>query len=379
MLTYTITVWNSALRTDDPPFPWLIETLPASVTIVSISDGGVTGTITQSGSLRISPTTFISWTLPAMGPGETVTRTFTVLVPNDMISGTQIINNHYEAFWYEAELDEVRSNVGLPITTTVREIGLIDSYKEVDPLALLPGVGNVVTYTVHVVNSSPNDLSGVSLYDLFPWEGSTYQRDAIATSGSIISDIVSLSWTGNVAAFSEELITVTVVVDPNYEGPLTNTVTITHDSLLSPVEFNSTAYATSEPVLKIGKSAWPNPVKIGSELRYTIRVVNLGQQATNLVVTDTIPADTTYVPDSATAGGVLAGGGSMVKWTIPVLESGQAKELSFRVVVDGGTSIINDSYAVDSAEGVSAVGLPVVTQISKDGGSGGLYMPIIFK
>ena len=35
---------------------------------------------------------------------------------------------------------------------------------------------------------------------------------AVATAGSIISDIVSVEWTGDVAAFSEEVITLTVFV-----------------------------------------------------------------------------------------------------------------------------------------------------------------------
>jgi uncharacterized repeat protein (TIGR01451 family) len=57
LMTYTINVWNSGLSTDEPPPPALTETLPASVTLVSVSDGGVTSTVDGQ--------TVISWTLPA--------------------------------------------------------------------------------------------------------------------------------------------------------------------------------------------------------------------------------------------------------------------------------------------------------------------------
>jgi uncharacterized repeat protein (TIGR01451 family) len=367
-MTYTIAVWNSGLSTDEPPSPWLTETVPLSVVVVSVSDGGDSQTLTDS--------TVISWTLPAMGPGETVTRSFTVRVDNDLVSGTQIINSDYRASWYEIEDNAVFSNTGQPVTTTVREVGLIDSYKVVTPTTLLPGTGNVLTYTLHIVNSSGVDLTGVTVYDLLPWEFSTYQRDAIASAGTVISDIVSLRWTGDVAAFSEEVVTMTVVVDPNYEGLLTNTATIEHNSLLSPVEVQAIGYVTDQPVLQITKSASPDPVKAGAELVYTVRVVNLGQQATNLVITDVIPADTTYVAGSATAGGALVGGDHL-RWQIPVLESGDSRTFNFRVTVERGPQIVNDQYAVTSAEGVVGIGAPVITLVR--GGGNDVYLPIVVK
>jgi len=103
------------------------------------------------------------------------------------------------------------------VTTTVREVGLIDSYKTVTPTWAEPGIGTVLTYVVHMVNSGPYDLSGVQVNDIFPWENTTYQRDAEVTSGSLISDIVSLEWIGDVAAYSEQLITFTAVVDDFFE------------------------------------------------------------------------------------------------------------------------------------------------------------------
>jgi uncharacterized repeat protein (TIGR01451 family) len=249
----------------------------------------------------------------------------------------------------------------------VREVGLIDSYKTVTPTLALPGPGNVLTYHLHVVNSSPNPLNGVTVSDIFPWEFSTYQRDAIASSGQVSSDIVSLDWSGDVAPFSEEVVTFTVVVDPEFKGPIINTATIIHDSLLEDVEVTAVAWITDEPVLQISKQAAPDPVRVGDELQYTIRVRNLGQQASELVVRDLIPDNTTYVPSS---GGTFVGG--EVQWEFAVLNPGEVRELTFRVLVEGGVTIRNEDYEVFSSEGAHAAGATVVTSVRFPGS---IYLP----
>jgi uncharacterized repeat protein (TIGR01451 family) len=298
-----------------------------------------------------------------------------VEVDDDLISGTQIINDDYRTAWYELEDSLVFSNTGQPVTTTVREVGLIDSYKEVTPALALPGPNNVLTFYLHIVNSSPNQLNNVMVYDTLPWQNSTYQRDAVASAGQVISDIVSVEWGGNVAPFSEEIITLTVLVDDGYEGAITNTAVIDHPSLLEPVIVHAVAYITDDPVLQISKRASPDPVDAFVELLYTIKVVNLGQQASQLVVTDTIPVNTTYVPGSASAGGQLVGG--MVRWQFSVLKPAEERILTFRVTVDDVEMIVNEFYGVRSAEGVMALGQPVTTLVNRQGSE--VYLPFISK
>jgi uncharacterized repeat protein (TIGR01451 family) len=164
-----------------------------------------------------------------------------------------------------------------------------------------------------------------------------------------------------------------VRVDPNYVGPVTNTATISHSGLLTPVVVSAVAYVTDQPVLFISKSATPDPVKTGSELAYTIRVINAGQQATGLIITDVIPANTSYVPGSATAGGQLSG--SQIHWELPVLKSATDSTFEFRVKVNGGREIVNADYAVQSAEGISAKGVPLVTKVADYR----VYLPLVRK
>jgi uncharacterized repeat protein (TIGR01451 family) len=370
IMTYTLQVLDSAYTTEDDPPPVLTDTVPSSVTLntESISDEG---TWYENGD----GSTVVSWTLPTMGPGDLLFRTYNVTVDPDLVSGTLIINSDYHTSWYESEVPGILSNPGEPVTTTVTEVGLIDSYKEVSPIWAPPGTGTVLTWTVHVVNSGPSLLEGVQVSDVFPWEHSTYQRDAIASSGSLISDIVSLDWTGNVAPYSEELITFTTLVDDYFEGVLTNTATITHESLSTPVEVSAQAYITDKPVLHISKVATPDPVLVNTSLFYQIKVTNLGNQATLLEVTDTIPVNTYYVFGSASSGGML--NGNALEWILPVLNHGDSVTLAFQVKVLGGNWIVNRDYAVTCDEGVSAYGEPVVTRVRYEGRN--VWLPIIAK
>jgi uncharacterized repeat protein (TIGR01451 family) len=311
--------------------------------------------------------TVVSWTLPSMGPGDEYFYSFVVEVPADTVSGTEIVNFDYRASWWDTILTGtitgtmVLSNTGEPITTVVQEVGLVDSFKTVTPTLLLPGEGHVLTYVVHVANSSPVNFTDVEMNDLLPWASTTYNRDAVASAGTVISDIVNIYWTGDVAAFSEERITFTVMVDDFFEGTITNTATITHSSLSTDVVRYAVTYVTDDPVLRISKTASPSPVGLGEELLYTIRVTNLGQQATELVVTDVVPLNTSYVVGSASAGGQLVGG--QMEWSLPVLQPEESVYLTFRVTVLEGEEVVNAEYGVTCVEGVTAVGEPVITPI----------------
>jgi uncharacterized repeat protein (TIGR01451 family) len=306
-----------------------------------------------------------------MSTGERTGRSFTVRVHDDLVSGTQIVNEGYTAYWVSK--GTIYSNTGQAVTTTVRDVGLIDSYKEVLPLVASPG--DVLTYVLHIVNSSAIDLTGVEVDDVLPWEASTYQRDAVASAGKVTSDIVSLHWEGSVAALSSETVTLTVRIDPDYRGALTNTASIGHPDLLDAVEVQAVAYSADKPTLRIVKFASPDRAEEGGELAYTIRVTNLGQRATNLVVTDTLPAKVEYVPASATGGGELMG--DLLRWTIPVLEPGESRTIGFRVTVLGGSRVVNDRYGTRCAEGAIGIGAPVVTPVGDDAGE--IYLPLVLR
>ena len=370
LLTYTINVWNSGLSTDEDeqwPGQILTDRVPISTTFVWASDGAITRTV--------SDTTTISWTLPHLGPGARVDRYFTVRTDEELVDGIKIVNDLYGTLWYEPDDKEQEffSLLGEPVTTTIREVGLVDSFKTVSPTFHTIGSGHVFTYVLHVVNSGPHYLSDVSLYDYLPWQNSTYRRDAIASAGQLISDIVSLEWTGDLAPYTTQLLTMSVLVDPDYQGTLTNTAVISHADLKSPVIVNVVAYISDKPVLQIDKEVSAATVAAGDELLYTIRVQNLGVRATQLQVIDQLPSNLSYVPNSADANGTIVD--EQLQWLIPLLEPGQSRSMTFRGIVDGGPNVVNGNYWVTSAEGVTTYGRPVITFVQ----GGRTYLPMVLR
>ena len=95
-----------------------------------------------------------------------------------------------------------------------------------------------------------------------------------------------------------------------------------------------------------------------------------------MVITDVIPSDVTYVLNSATQGGILQEADTQVAWEALFLDSGETREFAFAVTVGSGQSGVNDQYAVTCNEGVTAVGEPLITQIT---GGGGVYLPLVMR
>ncbi len=196
-------------------------------------------------------------------------------------------------------------------------------------------------------------------------------RDAVASAGEVVSDIVSIHWTGDVAGFSSEVVTFTVLVDEDFEGPITNTAVISHADLAQEVIVEAVAYVTDKPVFAISKRASPDPVEAGSDLSYEITVWNLGQRATGLVITDSIPINTSFIqanPQAELDDGVLT-------WRIPTLDSGASRNVRFRVNVGSGAEVVNAFYGVQ-ANGVLKMGQPLTTIIDR---GKIVYLPLVLR
>ncbi|MFN8595110.1 MAG: hypothetical protein U0559_02880, partial [Anaerolineae bacterium] len=139
--------------------------------------------------------------------------------------------------------------------------------------------------------------------------------------------------------------------------------------------------ATQLPALQISKSTNGLPVGPGTNLEYAVTIKNYGNiTATNVVITDPIPANTTFV--AAGSGGAQSGGS--VVFTLPTvppptvvatggslgvgLLPGEAT-VTFTVHVASvglstGSVITNDGYLATSAEGPGAVGSPYYVTLS---------------
>jgi uncharacterized repeat protein (TIGR01451 family) len=118
---------------------------------------------------------------------------------------------------------------------------------------------------------------------------------------------------------------------------------------------------TVGPILAIDKSG-PLKADSGQPVSYTLTIRNNGNlTATNMIVTDTIPSEATYIPNS---GGTK--NGQVIYWNINNLP-GYGQEVQVTFAVTAAQTILNDDYGVSAAGGVSASGdMPVMTIIVRD-------------
>jgi uncharacterized repeat protein (TIGR01451 family) len=248
--------------------------------------------------------------------------------------------------------------------------------------------GQQFTYTLTIVNRG-RAVHGVEMSDMVP-AGTTFVNCG-GTACGLTGDTVS--W-GPIAALEPGRrldLTLVVVVDeglPNGQ-PIVNAdyrlVAEDAPTIIGPPVTTTVAV----PDLNLIKWAVREEVFTGSRLQYGILVRNQGGLGRNLVVSDTLPADTAFSDCDASLAG-LANGlepqrqmenahsvtftcglvGDTVVWRVDELAGGRALQMSFGVTVDAGLSegalIVNDSYAVTADYTAVIEGnVPVTTTVRR--------------
>ncbi len=104
----------------------------------------------------------------------------------------------------------------------------------------------------------------------------------------------------------------------------------------------------------------------GDEILWTITVQNIGLgPTTNVVVSDTVPAQTTYVAGSITGTGATDATAPALRWNVGVLAVGQSASMTFRSTVNAGvpsgTTISNQATVDSDQSSVRASDFPSTT------------------
>ncbi|MBK7601247.1 MAG: DUF11 domain-containing protein [Acidobacteria bacterium] len=204
-----------------------------------------------------------------------------------------------------------------------------------------------MTYTIVVSNAGPSDAQSVQLTDPFP-SGTA----VVSVSGTGALSACAANGAGTalncpavtLGAGQSATVTVVAKVGSGTTGPLQNTATVTWtDNDGNPNDNTSSSTATTtvnrKADLAIEKKATPEAVSAGNEITYTIKVTNNGPSTVNAneyQVSDTLPAQTTYVSSSLSAPGFNCTGGSAVFpcTGTAVLTPGQSATISFKLKVD---------------------------------------------
>jgi uncharacterized repeat protein (TIGR01451 family) len=118
---------------------------------------------------------------------------------------------------------------------------------------------------------------------------------------------------------------------------------------------STTAVVTGVPAgtdLSITKTAAPNTVLTGSDITYTITVTNNGTSAaTNVTMSDVLPATTTFVSCSSTGAGICSGSGNNRTVTFASVAAGSSEVITLVAKVNcplANGTLISNTAAVNT-------------------------------
>jgi uncharacterized repeat protein (TIGR01451 family) len=213
-----------------------------------------------------------------------------------------------------------------------------------------PNEGTQVTFTVTLTNNGPGAASGIAVTDALP-PGLTLVN-ATSSQGSYAGGVWSV---GGLPNGGTATLTLLAQVDLGQAGnTLTNTATITAANELDPVAGNNSALASvtvAQLAADLGMSKTvDNPTPRENEtIVYTITLTNNGpSSASNVQVTDAIPAGLTYISHIAAQGSYDG-----TNWAVGSLNSGAATQLQITATVNigsGGATIPNTATITAATE-----------------------------
>lgn len=163
--------------------------------------------------------------------------------------------------------------------------------------------GSDLTYTITVTNLGPSRVESLTVVEILPPH---FQSPLFVPAQGVYNETTGL-WTGlNLMAGQSLVLTLTGTVDASARGDFVNTVTVAPPAgVTDPVAGNNSATDsdTTLPLITLVKSVDPAVAPPGAEILYTVAYRNVGgSPASNLIITDAIPFQTTYVVGSLRIG-----------------------------------------------------------------------------
>ncbi len=342
-ITYTLSYNNTGNM--NATSVMLVDAMPTNATFVSATAGGVL----SAGS--------VTWSLGTVNAGASGSVQMVARVGSPLADGTLISN-------LTCTIDSAQTNPvpAAAVTTTVTSAPILTLARTDSPDPV--PAGSTITYTLNYSNVGSAGATGVVMTAPVP-ANTTFVS---ATAGGVLSG-GSVTWSlGAVAAAAGGSTQMVVrVTSPLANGTIIDGGAASIDSAeTAPAPAPAiTTTVTSAPLLAVTKTDAPDPVSAGANLTYTISYINNGNtSATSVVLTDTVPANTSFV--SATNGGVKSG--STITWNLGTIAAAGAGSVSMTVQVasplNNGTSITGGTCTIDSAETSPVTATTVTTSVA---------------
>ena len=336
---------------------------PSDATGVEVTDQLPTGYTYSDDSP--SQGTYISgtglWTIGDIDVGQVVTLTITATVnaSGDYDNYTQVTDAN------ETDSDSVPNDDSSgdddDDSVSVSPVSIIDLELDKVVNTNTPNVGEVVTFTITVVNDGPANATGVEVTDQLP-SGYTY-GGASTSQGTYVPG--TGVWTiGNLVNNTVATLTITATV--NASGDYDNVAEVTNanetdsdsvpnndDGDQSEDDEDNAVITPQQADLSLTKSVDDSTPAIGDEVIFTITLTNDGPDtATNIFVEDVIPTGLTYVGFRATSG---AYNPFIARWTVNSLANGLSETLTITATISSAGRFTNtaqvnavDQHDIDS-------------------------------
>lgn len=366
-INYSLTLTNAgpsdALNTS------VTDAVPAVVQNVQWSATAASGAVINAGAAGTGNQVALNVDVPVGG-------TINVIITGDLnptLNGNVV--NTATATPSEPGIDPKTSTV----TTAVKPVVNLSITKS-GPAALQ--AGQEINYQIRVINSGPSTALNAAITDLVPADITQVQWTASTSGNALLTGAVSgssnsIATNVNLPAGLGDALIINIkgLVNPVFNGSLTNTATVTaaEDPSNPKISVPLVTAVTRNPIVKIVKTG-PATLISGSDISYLITVTNEGtSDAVNLAIADVIPATLTNINWKATASGnaKLTGPVSGNSQTIGLtagLPAGNGNVID--IVVNGKVpaaysgTIVNTATATPAETGV-AVNSEVTTTVNR--------------
>ncbi|MCG3208918.1 MAG: hypothetical protein FOGNACKC_02531 [Anaerolineae bacterium] len=343
IITYTLTLTNAG--PSDAPGVALTDTLPLSLTLVGATPSP-TGLAGQT----------VSWNLGAapVGSSQTIILSATV---DSALAGGPITNTAVVTGGAADPLTGNNSATAVSTVVTRADLAISKSGSPAPAIA-----GQPLTYTLVITNNGPSAANGVVVTETLPLSV-TFSGGSVAWQ-TVSANRVYTYPLGSLASGASRILTLTVSVDPGFVGVLTNTAALTGTTADPGPAANSATITTSANIpadVQLSKTAQPEPVIVGQPLTYTLLITNTGPvTATNVLVTDTLPAGVNFGSVTASQGSCSESAGVVTcnLGSLPLISTPLASSTF---------DTNNDGWATT----VDAVGNPIPSYSGTGGNPGG--------